>query len=176
MPGRAPAGSAEKGGAAGRKQTRAFVTARKGFCYLTIRFLGRNRELMRIRAYTIDPVEKRDMRRLYPWVAFDWKKITEQLAEKREACRRYRARGRRRPGRGGAWEDEGLFGVYEPATHTIYTSDIPSTLAGVGRLLDAVLRLDREQAEMPSRPEAARALPEPGPEAAVRDGKPAKPR
>lgn len=128
-----------------RKPAHAFVTARKGFCYLTIRFPGCNRELMRIRAYKIDPVEKRDMRRLHPEVVFDWKKITGQLAEKREACRRYRTRPRRTAGRGSR-EDEPLFGVYEPGTRTIFTNGIPSTLAGVGRLLDGVVRMDRELA------------------------------
>lgn len=167
MPGRAPARPAEKGGATGRGKVQAFVTARKGFCYLTIRLFGRNRELMRIRAYKIDPVEKRDMRRLHPEVAFDWKKIMAQLAEKREACRRYRTRPRRRAGRGSAWEDERLFGVYEPGTRTIFTNGVPRTAAGVGRLLDAVLRLDREMARAPDQAEPA--LP-----TAVADDKPSK--
>lgn len=64
MPCRAPARSAEKGGATGRKQAQAFVTARKRFSHLTIRFLSHNRELMYIRAYKIDPVEAPDMRRV----------------------------------------------------------------------------------------------------------------
>jgi hypothetical protein len=66
-----------------RKQSNAFITARKGFCYLTIKSFGRNHEMMRIRNYNIDAEEKRHMRRLYPEVTFDWKKITQQLAEKR---------------------------------------------------------------------------------------------
>jgi hypothetical protein len=49
---------------------------------------------MRIYNYTIDANDKRDMRRLHPDVVFDWKKITRQLAEKREECRRYRSRRR----------------------------------------------------------------------------------
>jgi len=49
---------------------------------------------MRIRAYTLDADDKRQMRRLYPDVAFDWKKIARQLAEKREVCRQYRSRRR----------------------------------------------------------------------------------
>lgn len=66
------------------------------------------------------------MRRLYPEVAFDWKKITQQLAEKREACRRYRSQWRspdtaRRPGAG-----EPFYGVYEPGTRTIYVNGVPS--------------------------------------------------
>ena len=141
------------------EQAHAFVTARKGFCYLTIRFLGRNRELMRVRAYKIARVEKRDMRRLYPEVIFDWKKITEQLAEKREACRRYRTRPRRTASRR-MREDEPLFGIYEPGTRTIFTNGIPSTLAGVGRLLDAVVQLDRKMAA-PAPPERARSSTRP---------------
>jgi hypothetical protein len=77
-----------------RKRSNAFITARKGFCYLTIKYARRNHEMMRIRNYRIDADEKRRMRRLYPEVAFDWKKISRQLAEKREACRRYRSRRR----------------------------------------------------------------------------------
>ncbi len=122
-----------------RKQSSAFITARKGFCYLTIRYGGRNFEMMRIRSYKLDPDEKRHMRRLYPEVAFDWKKITQQLAEKREACRRYRSRRRRpdtarHPGAG-----EPFYGVYEPGTRTAYVNDVPSSAAGVGALLDALL-------------------------------------
>ena len=70
----------------------AFITTRKGTCYLTIKINRRNADLMKIRQYKIDPDEKRDMRRLYPNVTFDWKKITAQLAEKREVCRSYRSR------------------------------------------------------------------------------------
>ena len=156
-----------------REQAHAFVTARKGFCYLTIKFFGHNRELMRIRAYKIDPVEKRDMRRLHPEVVLDWKKITGQLALKREACRRYRIQPRRRAGRASR-EDEPLFSVYEPGTRTIFTNGVPSTLAGVGRLLNAVVQLDRELAA-PAPPERARRPA--GPKLRVIDGgKPAKPR
>ena len=158
----------------GRKQAQAFITARKGFCYLTIRLFGRNRELMRIRAYKIDPVEKRDMRRLYPEVVFDWKKITEHLAEKREACRRYRTRGRRRAG-GRDWrEEEPLFGVYEPNTRTIFTNGVPSTLTGVGRLLDAVVHLDGELARVPAQPAPTRTRATPELKV-VQGGKPPKP-
>ena len=42
-----------------RKQSNAFITARKGFCYLTIKSFGRNHEMMRIRNYQIDVDEKR---------------------------------------------------------------------------------------------------------------------
>ena len=68
-----------------RKLSNAFVTARKSFCYLTIKHFGRHHDMMRIRGYKLDADEKRQMRRLYPEVAFDWKRITQQLAEKREA-------------------------------------------------------------------------------------------
>lgn len=163
MPSRAPARPG--GDATGRKQAHAFVTARKGFCYLTVKLHGRHHRMMRIRAYRIEPDEKRQMRRLYPDVAFDWPKIAGQLAEKREACRRYRTRPRRRAGRGGA----PLVGIFEPATRTVFTDGIPSTAAGVGRLLDIVLRLDREVAEVPARTPAA-----PGP--AARGRKPAGPK
>lgn len=128
-----------------RKPANAFITARKGFCYLTIRLFGRNHEMMRVRAYKIDPDEKRQMRRLYPEVAFDWKKITQQLAEKREACRRYRTRPRTSPRRVALHDDGPVFGVYESASRTIYTSGIPSTTVGVWRLLDAVVQFNREQ-------------------------------
>lgn len=53
------------------KQSSAFVTARKGFCYLTIRYGGRNFEMVRIRIYKLGADEKRHMRRLYPEVVFD---------------------------------------------------------------------------------------------------------
>ena len=156
-----------------RKPANAFITARKGFCYLTIKFLGRNHEMMRIRGYKIDPDEKRHMRRLYPDVAFDWKKITQQLAEKREACRRYRTRPRKAAGRGSR-DDGPLFGVYEPGTRTVYTNGIPSTAAGVGRLLDAVLQLDRERTDAPPLAEPARRPAELG-LVPARRGKPSKP-
>jgi len=132
-----------------RNPANAFITARKGFCYLTMKRFGRNHEMMRIRAYKIEPEEKREMRRLYPEVAFDWKKITQQLAEKREACRRYRTRSRKSVRRSDLHDDYPVYGVYEPSSRTIYANGIPSTAAGVGRLLDAVLQFDREQATAP---------------------------
>ncbi len=157
-----------------RKPANAFITARKGFCYLTIKLFSRNHEMMRIRAYKIDPDEKRQMRRLYPEVAFDWKKITQQLAEKREACRRYRTRPRM-PARRSALHDDGpVFGVYEPGTRTIYTSGIPSTAAGVERLLDAVVQFDREQAATPLSSQPIRRAAEPA-LVLVHDPKPSKP-
>lgn len=62
-----------------RRQSSAFITARKGFCYLTVKIGRSNYNLMRIRLYTITPQDKRDMRRLYPDYLFDWKKIGQQL-------------------------------------------------------------------------------------------------
>lgn len=75
-----------------RKQSSAFVTTRKGFCYLTVKVGRSNSNIMRIRNYTLTPQDKRDMRRLYPDYLFDWKKISQQLTEKREVCRAYRSR------------------------------------------------------------------------------------
>lgn len=76
-----------------RKQSSAFVTTRKGFCYLTVKVGRSNYNIMRIRNYTLEPQDKRDMRRLYPDYLFDWKKIGQQLAEKREVCRTLSAPG-----------------------------------------------------------------------------------
>ncbi len=127
----------------GDKQYSAFVKARKGFCYLTIKIGRQNFDLMRIRNYTLDAQDKRDLRRLHPDTAFDWKKIGRQLAEKREACRCYRSRrrtsGAARLPRG----REPLYAVYDPTTRTVYADGVPSSAEGVGALLDAVLSLDR---------------------------------
>jgi hypothetical protein len=118
----------------------AFITTKKGTCYLTIKIDGRNSNLMKIRQYQIEPDEKRQMRRLYPNVTFDWKKITTQLAEKREVCRSYRSRRRAsaRPRR----TREPFYGVADPFTRTVYVND-PSNVAGVGALLDALMAQDR---------------------------------
>ena len=132
------------------KQSSAFVTARKGFCYLTIKHGGRNFEMMRIRGYKLDADEKRRMRRLYPEVVFDWKKITQQLAEKREACRRYRSRRRSPDTARHPDASEPFYGVYEPGTRTVYVNDVPSSAAGVGALLDAILQIDRDMREAPA--------------------------
>lgn len=145
----------------GPKQSSAFITARKGFCYLTIKYGGRNFEMMRIRGYKLDADEKRHMRRLYPEVVFDWKKITQQLAEKREACRRYRSRRRcpdtaRHPDAG-----DPFYGVYEPSTRTVYVNDVPSSAACVGALLDAILRIDRGLQAAPAPLEPGRKRIEP---------------
>lgn len=79
---------------AAQKRSRAFVTTKKGVCYLTVKIGREHFSLMRIYNYTVDAQDKRDMRRLHSDVDFDWKKITRQLVEKREVCRRYRSRRR----------------------------------------------------------------------------------
>lgn len=158
-----------------RKPSNAFVTARKGFCYLTIKHFGRHHDMMRIRGYKLDADEKRQMRRLYPEVAFDWKRITQQLSEKREACRRYRSRSRKPAGSSSSRRCEPLYGVYEPGSRTVYVNGVPSSAAGVGRLLDAILQLDRELVAAPLPSEPVRRPAEP-PLASIRDGRPRKPR
>lgn len=118
-----------------RRQSSAFVTARKGFCYLTVKIGRSNFNIMRIRRYTITPQDKRDMRRLYPDYLFDWKKIGQQLAEKREVCRARRQAPRnteRAP-------DPFVLVSYDPRTRTVYTSDTCDSLS----LLDAVLHFER---------------------------------
>jgi hypothetical protein len=118
-----------------QKRSHAFITTKKGVCYLTIKIGREHFALMRIRNYTIDAQDKRDMRRLHPDVDFDWKKITRQLAEKREVCRRYRSRRRtaRIPR-----EREPFYGVIEPRTRTVYVND-PDNIAGVSALLDVII-------------------------------------
>jgi hypothetical protein len=123
-----------------QKQGSAFVTTKKGVCYLTIKSGRVSFQIMRIRNYTIDADDKRRMRRLHPDIHFDWKKIARQLAEKREVCRRYRAR--RRTARVPR-EREPFYGVFEPQTRTVYVND-PDNIAGVGALLDALLARERE--------------------------------
>jgi hypothetical protein len=140
-----------QGQAMEREPRNAFITARKGFCYLTIKsFFGRNHEMMRIRSYTLDAEDKRRMRRLYPEVAFDWTAITRQLAVKRAACRRYRSRRRSPHSASQARGSEAFYGVYEPGTRTVYANGVPSSAAGVGALLDAVLRIDCALQDDPS--------------------------
>ena len=130
-----------KDAAAYRKKGTAFITTRKGFCYLTVKVDRQNFHIMRIRNYTIDAQDKRDMRRLYPDIDFDWKKIACQLAEKREVCRRYRSR--RQTGRRAARiPRKPFYGVIDPRTRTVYVND-PSNIAGVSALLDAILSGDR---------------------------------
>ncbi len=79
------------------------------------------------------------MRRLYPDILFDWKKITAQLAEKREVCRRYRTKGRTAPRR-----REPFYGVVDPFSRTVFVND-PTNIAGVGALLDAILLEERNR-------------------------------
>jgi hypothetical protein len=125
------------------KPSNAFITTRKGFCYLTIRSYRTNIHLMRVRNYTLDADDKRQMRRLHPEVLFDWKKITRQLAESRQVCRGYRARRRSAGAARSGCAREPLFGVFDAATGTIYVNGLPSTARAAGALLDAVLQMDR---------------------------------
>jgi len=120
------------------KQSSAFITTRKGFCYLTVKIGRRNCNIKRIRSYTLEPQEKRDMRRLYPDYLFDWKKINQQLAEKREVCRAYRSK-RQTPRNTERTADPFVMVSYDPMTRTIYASDAGNSLA----LLDAVLQIER---------------------------------
>jgi hypothetical protein len=129
------------------KKGSAFITTQKGFCYLTVKCGRKNFHVMRIRNYTIEAQDKRDMRRLYTDVVFDWKKITQQLAEKREVCRLYRSRRR---SSSTARDRAPLYGVFEPGTRTVYVNDVPSTAGGVGALLDAILHMDRTLTNTPS--------------------------
>ena len=123
-----------------RKQGAAFVTSKKGVCYLTITIGRRHFPIMRIRHYTIDAQDKRDMRRLHPDIVFDWKKIARQLAEKREVCRQYRSR--RRHARRGSLPREPFYGVVDPLARTVYVND-PTNLTGVGALLDRLMADER---------------------------------
>jgi hypothetical protein len=132
------------------KQSTAFITARKGFCYVTVKYGRRNFHILRIRNYTLDAQDKRDLRRLYPDVLFDWKKITRQLAEKREACRCYRSRRRTSATARYPRDREPLYGIYEPRTRTVYVNDVPSDAHGGGALLDAILSMDCTGMDGPS--------------------------
>jgi hypothetical protein len=96
---------------------------------------------MRIRQYTLDAQDKRDMCRLHPDIAFDWKKIARQLAEKREVYRRYRSRRQTRRRAERLLRDP-FYGVIDPRTRTVYVND-PSHIAGVSALLDAILAEER---------------------------------
>jgi hypothetical protein len=120
---------------AAKKRSRAFVTTKKGVCYLTVKIGRENFHLMRIYNYTIDAQHKRDMRRRHPDVAFDWKKITHQLAEKREVCRQYRSR--RRTARA-PHVREPFYGVFDPGARAVYVND-PDNIAGTAAMLDAII-------------------------------------
>ena len=121
-----------------RKQSSAFITTRKGFCYLTVKVGRSNFNIMRIRNYTLDAQDKRDMRRLYSDYLFDWKKINQQLTEKREVCRAYRSK-RQAPRSTKRTSASFITVSYDPRTRTIYASDAGNSLA----LLDAVLHIER---------------------------------
>lgn len=101
---------------------------------------SQNFSLMRIRNYTLDAQDKRDIRRRYPDITFDWKKIARQLAEKREVCRRYRSRRHRAPRP--RLPREPFYGVVDPRTRTVYVND-PGNIMGVGALLDHLLAEER---------------------------------
>jgi hypothetical protein len=103
--------------------------------YVTIKRGRTSIQILRIRNYTINAEEKRRLRRRYPNIVFDWKKITRQLAEKREVCRRYRSR--RRTARVPRVR-EPFYGVIDPVERTVYVND-PTNIAGVGALLDAII-------------------------------------
>ena len=118
-----------------QKRSRAFVTTKKGVCYLTVKMGREHFHLMRIYNYTIDAQKKRDMRRRHPDVDFDWQTITRQLAEKREVCRRYRSR--RRTARVPRVR-EPFYGVFDPAERTVYVND-PTNIAGMSAMLDAII-------------------------------------
>jgi hypothetical protein len=129
----------------------AFITARKGFCYLTVRHGRRNFDMMRLRNYVLDAEDKRQMRRLYPDVIFDWRKIVLQLAEKREACRRFRSRRRSPDASRASLARESFHGVFDPGTRTVYVDRVPSSVAGAGALIDAIVHMDRTLRDVPSR-------------------------
>lgn len=130
-----------------RERHTAFITTKKGFCYLTSKIGRRNYPLMRIRNYTLDAQDKRDMRRLHPYVSFDWEKITRQLTEKREACRQYRSRRRASTPARAAHARGGFYGAYDPATGAVYADgDMKYALP----LLDAILQRDRARQQLPS--------------------------
>jgi hypothetical protein len=118
-----------------QKRRRAFVTTKKGVCYLTVKISREHCHLMRIYNYTIAAQNKRDLRRRHPDVDFDWQNITRQLAEKRAVCRRYRAR--RRTSRAPRMR-EPFYGVIDPIERTVYVND-PSNIAGTAALLDAII-------------------------------------
>ena len=96
--------------------------------------------MMKVRQYKIEPDEKRQMRRLYPNVTFDWKKITAQLAKKREVCRSYRCR-RRAPVRT-LRPREPFVGVIDPFRRAVYVND-ERNIAGAAVLLDVLIAGER---------------------------------
>ena len=120
------------------KEHTAFVTSKKGFCYLTIKIGRYNHNIMKIRQYKITGEDKRDMRRLHKDVEFDWKKINAQLAIKREVCRDYRSRRQRPRSRR---PREPFLGVIDYGSRTVYAND--ASLGGSLALLDIMLERER---------------------------------
>jgi len=120
---------------AAQKRSRAFVTTKKGVCYLTVNIGREHFHLMCVYNYTIDAQEKRNIRRRHPHMDFDWKHITRQLAEKREVCRRYRSRRRTAHA---PREREPFYGVFDPVERTVYVNH-PDNIAGTAALLDSIL-------------------------------------
>jgi len=94
---------------------------------------------------------------------------------KREACRRYRSRRRSPRGASHARGSDAFYGVYEPGSRTVYVNDVPSSAAGVGALLDAILRIDRTFQDAPSPLDAPGGGANPWPELGERGSRP-KPR
>ncbi len=144
-----------------RQQHSAFITTKKGFCYLTAKIGRKNFPLLRIRNYTLEAQDKRDMRRLHPEIAFDWKKIDRQLAEKREMCRRYRSRRRTSNPARAAHPRESFSGVYDPFTRTVYAD---GDMQYASPLLDAILQMDsaRQHSAPPVSPLRAEPRQKPG--------------
>jgi hypothetical protein len=143
-----------------RKQSTAFITTRKGFCYLTIKIGRHNHDLRRIRDYRIDPEDKRHLTRRFPDILFDWKKIDRQLAEKRGVCRGYRSRRRmqaserrERYERRSEPRDPFFTVSYDPVSRMVFASEGAPAAA----LLDAVLSIDRALKPAPSTPKASSA-------------------
>ena len=69
---------------------------------------------------------------------------------------------------------EPFYGVYEPATRTVYVNDVPSSAAGVGALLDAILQIDRGLKDAPPPLESVRRTAKPS-LALVKNGSHSKP-
>jgi hypothetical protein len=92
------------------KQGSAFIATKKGVCYLTVKVGRHHFPLMRIRNYTIDAQDKRNMHRLHP-------AVSSTLAYR--ACTPLR---------------EPFYGVFEPHTWWVYVND-PDNTAGVGAIL-----------------------------------------
>lgn len=121
------------------KKGKAFITTKKGFCYLAIKYNRRNFRIMRIRNYRIDPQDKRDMRRLYPEIDFEWKKLAAQLEKKKGVCWYYRSRRRRARA-----HREPFYGTFDPIARTVFVNDA-SNIGGVAAMLDMILEIERAE-------------------------------